>query len=153
MPLNGVVMAKINNVIVSCIAFLFAFLGFRIIWLKIVAGHGMISTIIFSTLFFVISFGLFRKHRWALRGVAFIFLMIAIILPAGLFNPFTAGDYFAAGMEPPAISQTLIWLIPVEIFLLTVIYVIDPKNSKNYKDKMKNEGITPHSSRTPDGAA
>lgn len=146
-------MEKINKVVVLCCAIFFALLGCRIIWLKFVAERGMTSTIILSTLFFLISYGLIRQNRLALRGVAFIFLMLAITLPVGLFNPFTAGDYFAAGNEPPSVSQTLIWLVPVEIFLLSIIYIIDPKHKKKLKGEIIDEGITPHSSETPDGAS
>ena len=72
-------------------------------------------------------------ERLALRTIAFIILMIALILPIGVFSPFTAGEQILAGGAPPSIAGTLIWLIPLEIFLLAVIYLIDPRSSKNNK--------------------
>lgn len=39
-------------------------------------------------LFSFLSIGIYLQNRWALRLASVIFLLIAIILPIGVFNPF-----------------------------------------------------------------
>ena len=63
------------------------------------------------------------------RLVAFVILLFAIILPVGILNPYTAGDYLAMGETPPTVIGTLVWLIPVEALLLFAVYLIDPKKT------------------------
>jgi hypothetical protein len=62
-----------------------------------------------------------------MRLTALVLLLSALVLPIGIFNPFTAGDYLTAGKAPPSIAITLMWLIPVEVVLLITAYVIDQK--------------------------
>src|SRR5437870_13286095 len=47
-----------------------------------------------------------------------------------IWNPFTAGDYMAGGREPPTVSRTLVWLVPLEVGLLAMAFVVDPSNEK-----------------------
>ncbi|MCB2184514.1 MAG: hypothetical protein KQH63_21025 [Desulfobulbaceae bacterium] len=54
-------------------------------------------------------------------------LFTAIILPVGIFSPFTVSDYMAAGAQPPSIGKTLLWLIPLEVLLLGLVFLLDPK--------------------------
>ena len=68
--------------------------------------------------------------RFVRRLVAAFILFGAIMVPIGVFSPFTAGDYLAMGVSPPTISETLIWLLPLEIVLLLLVYLIDPKKTK-----------------------
>lgn len=63
--------------------------------------------------------------RMALRIGAAILLVAAFVLPLGVMNPFTAGDYLAQGQEPPSMASILGWLIPVEIFILAVAWLLD----------------------------
>ena len=67
--------------------------------------------------------------HWIRRLVAFVILLFAIILPIGLLNPFTAGDYVASGETPPGVLDTLVWLIPLEALILFAVYLIDPKKT------------------------
>jgi len=76
-----------------------------------------------------LAIGLVRRSRWALRALACLFLFAAIILP-GVFSPFAASDYLAAGREPPAVSAILAWFVPVELLLLTMAFVVDPPNKR-----------------------
>lgn len=77
-----------------------------------------------------LSYGLFKQHHWALWTTIIIFLLYALILPVGLFNPFTAGDYLLASKEPPTIGETLLWLIPLEVLLISAICILDPRKIK-----------------------
>jgi hypothetical protein len=95
-------------------------------------------------LFSFLSIGIYLQNRWALRLASVIFLLIAIILPIGVFNPFTAGDYLAAGMEIPSITATLLWLVPIEALLLFIVVVIDPlKKETETSESQKEILITP----------
>jgi dolichyl-phosphate-mannose--protein O-mannosyl transferase len=76
-------------------------------------AQGILRNLIFGTLLLGLAFAIFRQYRWALRLAAVICLFVVVFLPIGLFNPFTAGDYMAAGNEPPSVVQTLLWLIPL----------------------------------------
>ena len=96
---------------------------------------GIISHLIVGVLLLGFAFAIFQRYRWALRLAAAICLLVAIFLPAGLFNPFTAGDYMAAGKEPPSVVQTLLWLIPLEALLLAVVFLIDPRKKRTYHEQ------------------
>jgi len=124
------IISQLRQAIIIGISFLFALQSARSFFLAATHTQSILSNMIFGTLSLGLAFAIFRQYRWALRGAAFIFLMLAIILPVGLFNPFTAGDYFAAGKLPPSVSHTLIWLIPVEILLFAVVFIIDPKKKR-----------------------
>lgn len=89
--------------------------------------QGIISHLIFGALLLGLAFAIFRQYRWALRLTAAICLLVAVILPIGVFNPFTAGDYIAVGKAPPSVVQTLLWLIPFEALLLAIVFIIDPR--------------------------
>lgn len=65
--------------------------------------------------------------------VALVILLMAIVLPVGVFAPFTAGDYLAMGESPPTVGETLMWFLPVEMALLFAVYLIDPKKAKGTK--------------------
>ena len=67
--------------------------------------------------------------RFVRRLVAAFILFAAIMVPIGVLSPFTAGDYLARGDTPPTISETLMWLLPLELVLLLLVYLIDPKKS------------------------
>ena len=93
-------------------------------------AQGLLRNLIFGALLLGLAFAIFRQYRWALRLAAAICLLVAVLLPIGLFNPFTAGDYMAAGKEPPSVVQTLLWLIPLEALLLAVVFIIDPRKKR-----------------------
>ena len=93
-------------------------------------AQGIIRNLVFGGFFLGLAFAIFRQYRWALRLAATICILVAIVLPIGLFNPFTAGDYIAAGSEAPSVIQTLLWLIPLEASLLAIVFIIDPRKKK-----------------------
>lgn len=93
-------------------------------------AQGILRNLMFGALLLGLAFAIFRQYRWALRLAAVICLLVVVLLPIGLFNPFTAGDYMAAGKEPPSVVQTLLWLIPLEVFLLAIVFIIDPRKKK-----------------------
>lgn len=61
--------------------------------------------------------------RWnvALRVAAALLLIGALLLPLGVWYPFAAVD----GVELTAVSATLVWFIPVELFMLLSAWVLD----------------------------
>jgi hypothetical protein len=97
--------------------------------------QGIIRHFIVGALLLGLAFAIFQRYSWALRLAAAICLLVAIFLPAGLFNPFTAGDYMAAGKEPPSVVQTLLWLIPLEALLLAVVFIVDPRKKRTYHEQ------------------
>jgi hypothetical protein len=82
-----------------------------------------------------IAIGVLLDRRLALRCAAAGCVLMAFILPIGIFNPFAAGDYLAQGREPPGVSTTLIWLVPIELALLLVTWIIDPPRKARQADK------------------
>jgi len=113
-------------VTIGC-ALMFSVVAVRMIWVAVGQDGNILTTVIFAPLMLGLAFGLLRQFRWALRTTAALFLLIVILLPGGLFNPFTAGDYIASGKNPPTVTTTLFWLIPLEAFLLTIVYILDPR--------------------------
>jgi hypothetical protein len=105
----------------------FTLMALRLIWVATTQGGDKVLTSAFVLLLLVLAFGLVRRFRWAMRLTALMLLLSALVLPIGVFSPFTAGDYLTAGKAPPSIAITLMWLIPVEVVLLVTAYVIDQK--------------------------
>jgi len=93
-------------------------------------GESLPKALIFGLVALGFAVALIRRSRWALRALAAVFVLTAIILPVGIWNPFTAGDYMAGRREPPTVSRTLVWLVPLEVGLLAVAFVVDPSNEK-----------------------
>lgn len=112
----------------------FVGLALRIIHIAISDGRSLITASIIILFCLILAFGLFRQIAWAMRTAALIFVLAAIILPVGVFNPFTAGDNLLAGEGLVSIMSTLLWLVPLEFFLLGVAYALDIRGN----DKMKN---------------
>ncbi|MBF0495698.1 MAG: hypothetical protein HQK58_03855 [Deltaproteobacteria bacterium] len=110
---------------------LFLLLSLRIIWVAIVTGRGLVPALVVSVILPALSYGLVRKKNWAARGTALIYLLAAITLPIAIFNPFTAGDYIAAGKKPPDVAVSLSWMVPLEIALLSAIYILDPRKGSH----------------------
>ena len=95
---------------------------------------GSLGSLVLGTLTLGFAYVIIKQYRWALRLTAAILLVAAVILPVGVLNPFTAGDYLAAGKEAPLVSETLLWLIPFEILLLVIVFLIDPGRKKPDND-------------------
>ena len=124
MPKNSVVKFQPATAMIFC-ALCLILVG-RLLW--IAAGTDVGWSLIgmgFMALFASMAYGLWRQHRFALRGTAALSLLVAILLPLGTFSIFSAGDYWAAGKEPPTILASLIWLVPTEILLLLGAYILD----------------------------
>lgn len=69
--------------------------------------------------------GLVLDRRWARRGTAALALFLAVLLPIAVFNPYTAGDLLAQGRTPGAVSQTLVWMLPLEVALVLAAWLLD----------------------------
>jgi hypothetical protein len=95
---------------------------------------GSLGSLVIGTLALGLAYAIIKQYRWALRLTAAILLVAAVILPVGVLNPFTAGDYLAAGKEAPLVTETLLWLIPFEILLLVIVFLIDPGRKKPDND-------------------
>jgi hypothetical protein len=108
-------------------AVIFMLMASRLIWVAVTQGGDRVLTFVFVLVLLVLAFGLMRRFRWAMRLTALVLLLSALVLPIGVFNPFTAGDYLTAGKAPPSIAITLMWLFPVEVILLITAFVLDQK--------------------------
>ncbi len=122
---------RVGSAIALCCAAVCILLAARVIWMAATGGESLTIAVVSAGLALGLALGLIRHSRWALRTLAAMFLLAAIILPAGIFSPFTAGDYLAARREPPTVSTTLEWLVPVEVVLLLIAFVVDPSNEKH----------------------
>jgi len=102
-----------------------------------IGEKGNTGHVILGIMFSLLAIGIYRQNQWVLRLTAAIFLLIAIILPIGILNPFTAGDYMVSGKEPPSVMLTLLWLIPIDTILLGIVIIIDPIKLKKSKAREK----------------
>ena len=89
-----------------------------------------ISNYLFALIFTWLGVGLLLKKPWANRGAAFVCLLAAFIFPLVEINPFTAGDLITENGEAPSVSQMLIWIIPLEVCLLCLVWLLDPPRNK-----------------------
>jgi len=95
---------------------------------------GSLGSLMLGTLVLGFAYAIIKQYRWALRLTAAMLLVAAVILPVGVLNPFAAGDYLVAGKEAPLVTETLLWLIPLEILLLVIVFLIDPGRKKPDND-------------------
>ena len=95
---------------------------------------GFLASLVFGTLALGLAYAIIKQYRWALRLISAILLVAAVILPVGVLNPYVAGDYLAAGKEAPLVTETLLWLVPLEILLLVIVFLIDPGIKKPDND-------------------
>lgn len=98
-------------------------------------NQGMLRNLVFGALLLGLALAIFRQYSWALRLAAAIFLLVAVFLPIGLFSPFTVGEYMAAGKGPPSVILTLLWLIPLEVLLLAIVFIIDPRKKRTDQEQ------------------
>lgn len=105
-------------------------LAARVVWaawaLEVTAGR-----IILALALCTLAFGLVKNHSTTLRLTAVICLLAALTLPMAVFNPLAVGDYLAAGEQPPSFPGALLWVAPLEIFLLASAYVLDLRTGVN----------------------
>ncbi len=101
-------------------------LAYAALALEVTAGR-----IILTLALCALAFGLARNDSAALRLTAAICLLAALTLPMAVFNPLAVGDYLAAGEQPPSFPGALLWVAPLEIFLLAFAYVLDLRTGVN----------------------
>jgi uncharacterized membrane protein len=125
--------AKLRQATIIVFSILCVLTSARIFFVAASREDGSVINLVFGAVLLALAFAIFRQYRWALRLAAAICLLVAVILPLGLFNPFTAGDYMAAGKEPHSVMMILLWLIPLEVLLLSIAFLIDPRRKDREK--------------------
>lgn len=126
-------MKKLKLITSICCAIILILINLNLIRVTIYSSGSWIAASIVTFILLVLVYGLFRQLPWALRSTAYVFILFAIILPIGILNPFTAGDYLAAGKNPPDVKLTLLWLIPLEVLFVASAYILDSKKLINEK--------------------
>jgi hypothetical protein len=89
--------------------------------------HTSVVSPVLAVLLLGLAFGVFKDRPLALRTLAFLCVLTALILPFGVINPLAVGDYLAQGRQPPTVEATLLWAVPVDLLLLFVAFLIDPR--------------------------
>ena len=106
-------------------AFSLPFVGLAawVVWVAAATSVGWSATSVVMAIFLTgIGVGLWHDRYWARRIGGIVLIGAAFLLPLLPFVPYVDRD-------PPSIGVTLIWLIPVEIALLTSAYLLDRKRS------------------------
>lgn len=83
-----------------------------------------------------VSLGLYRQQRIVLRLASTVFLLVAVVLPVGVFNPFAKGDKLANGKVVAAVAvtpQTLAWVVLLAGVLLALAWFVNPVQSRRVK--------------------
>ena len=120
---------RLGSAIALLCAILCIVLAVSVTWGVATRGGSLTVPLVLVVAALGLGLGLIRGSRWALRSLAALFLVAAIILP-GVFSPFVVGDYLAAGRQPPTVGATLIWFVPVELLLLTMAFFVDPSSEQ-----------------------
>lgn len=69
--------------------------------------------------------GLLRNKIWAQRTTVCLLLLAIFVVTFGVINPFTAGDMMMQGKDP-SLPKMLAWIIPLDIGLLCLAWLLDP---------------------------
>jgi hypothetical protein len=81
--------------------------------------------------------GLVFHKFWARRIAAALCVCVAIFLPLGEINPFTAMD----SPDPPSLSALLAWIIPTVVGLLATAWLIDPPRQRNLATAIEKSSL------------
>jgi len=65
------------------------------------------------------------------------YICLAILLPVGEINPFTATDT----PDPPSLSTLLAWIVPTAVGLLATAWLIDPPRQRNVATAMEKSSL------------
>ena len=128
-------MPQIRKVTIIGCAFVLVLISIRNFFIAATIDQNIIQNIISGALSFGLAYAIYRQYRWALRLIAAILLFVAVLMPVGIFNPFRVGDYMIAGKQTPSEVQTLLWLLPLEILLLAIVFIIDPRKKRTDHEK------------------
>jgi hypothetical protein len=103
-----------------------------------VVSHGSVIGI-FAFVFGIggLGVGLVFHKFWARRIAAALCVCVAIFLPLGEVNPFTAMD----SPDPPSLSALLAWIIPTVVGLLATAWLIDPPRQRNSATAMEKSSL------------
>lgn len=75
--------------------------------------------------------------RWAGRGAAALLVLWAIFVPVGLLNPFTSAAILVQIANEP---QKLLWLVPLELSLLGMAWLVDPPRKRQPDEPINPTG-------------
>jgi hypothetical protein len=95
--------------------------------LPMLLGHGWSVFLFIKTLIeAALGVGLLLGNLFARRAAALLLLMVTIGLPIGYINPFNASDMMAGGGTAPSLASILLWMVPLELLLLFIVWAVDP---------------------------
>lgn len=89
--------------------------------------RGPVAAAVIALGLFALAIGLLRMNRYARRVVAVFALIMAIIIPIGVINPFAALDYPG---EAPDVTRLLALVVPFVVGMLLLAWLLDPPRSK-----------------------
>ena len=72
-----------------------------------------------------LALGLVAQHRSALRLGGALCLLLSLVVPLGMFNPFAASDLLGLTSGPQYVHDALVWLLPLELLFLGLAYFLD----------------------------
>jgi hypothetical protein len=88
-----------------------------------VAFSGRLINSILAAILLAGAVGLLRRVRWG-RWTAMLFLWTAIVVSFGALSPFHAGDFIAAGLEPPSLVILGAQFLGVCIVALACLHIL-----------------------------
>lgn len=97
-------------------------LAFYIAYGSIDGSRDPLGSAVLAGALLALGIGLWLLQFWARRMTAALCLLVAVLLPPGVINPFAAMDV----ASPPTLGGILAWLIPVVILLLATAWLVDP---------------------------
>jgi hypothetical protein len=85
-------------------------------------SKGVVGPVVLIGTLLAIGIGLILRSFWARRAAAALCIGVAVFLPIGVINPFAAMDV----ETPPSLREILCWMVPLELGLLVLAWLIDP---------------------------
>ncbi len=90
---------------------------------RYVASSESLLAPVLAILFTASSYGMLRMTAWA-RGVTVVLLwLLVVLLIVGIFNPFMASDWMAAG-GAPSVATLLAYIIPAEAIIIWMLHIL-----------------------------
>jgi hypothetical protein len=89
-----------------------------------------VFTLIKELIMVALGTGLLLGNAFARRATALLLVLVAIGLPLGYMNPFNASDMMAGQGTAPSVPAILLWMVPLETFLIFAIWAVDPLKPK-----------------------
>jgi hypothetical protein len=130
-------MDRIRRIASTLVGLWFLFIVASNVYRAYQGKTSVVAAVVISLSLGTLAIGLFFMNHYARRVTAALFIFFITIMPIGYINPFNAMDDL--GPNPPNVSSIVLWMVPLEVALLALSWLIDPPRRKQLPKTEPNQ--------------